>query len=304
MPNPIFGTLSNTYRSDRTFTPLAPLRETASKFLYSTSGFAPEKGAGTKWGRGEDYGLHIQTGNDSSSKVKGHRHFSSGFEYLPSEIPLVENYQLTALKRSNMRPHDHLVVDPQKTNMQECVISLEFPQQPIYFSHLSQKDLFPQHKPPGRRVAVIEEEAEEAEDSDGEYDVEPVLTFNREFKPDLRSSTKGCPWRTETINSDWRPAPVPRPTEQRVAADSFNKHRDHLKALKETHYSRTHGHAIKALQNTTPANMNLLDYKPSWKHDILREFNNKHSERPPDIRRPKEKRHVFSGVHSISIEHG
>ena len=37
----------------------------------------------------------------------------------------------------------------------------------------------------------------------GEYDAEPVLAFNREFKPDLRSSTKGSAWRSEKLNSDW-----------------------------------------------------------------------------------------------------
>ena len=79
----------------------------------------------------------------------------------------------------------------------------------------------------------------------GEYDVEPVLSFNREFKPDLRSSTKGSGWRTETLNSDWKPAPVPRPAEQRVSADTFNNHKQFARNLKTTHYSRTHGHAIK-----------------------------------------------------------
>lgn len=304
MPNPVYGTLSNTFRSDRTFTPLAPARETASKFLYDKSGHGQAAPQGQKWGRGEDYGLHISSSDNDRSKIKGHRHFSAGMEYLPSEVAQYQVYNLTALKRSNTRPHDHLVLEPQKINIQDSQIKLDFPQQPVYFSHLSQKDVFPQHKPPTKTAAVIEEEVDNAEDSDGEYDVEPTLAFNREFKPDLRSSTKGCPWRTETLNSDWRPSVVPRPAEHRVTAETFNKHKSHLKSLKETHYSRTHGYAINALSNTAPANRNLMEYKPSWKHDILKAFNEKHSEPMPDVRKPKEKKHIFYGVNTMNIEHG
>lgn len=305
MPNPVFGTLSNTFRSDRIITPLAPSRDTASKFLYNgTTGAGLTKPPGQKWGRGEDYGLHISTTDNDRAKIKGHRHFSAGFEYLPGEVPLYQVYDLTSLKRSNTRPQDHLVKEPQRMNIQDSQIKLDFPQQHPYYSHLSQKDLFPQHKPPTKIAAVVEEEVDDAEDSDGEYDVEPVLAFSREFKPDLRSSTKGCPWRTETLNSDWRPSVVPRPAEQKVAAETFNKHRSHLKTLKETHYSRTHGFAINALQNTTPINKNLLDYKSSWKHDILKAFNEKHSEPLPDIRKPKEKKHIFNGINTMCIEHG
>lgn len=304
MPNPVFGTLSNTFRSDRIITPLAPSRETASKFLYNSTGYGLAKPQGQKWGRGEDYGLHISTTDNDRAKIKGHRHFTAGCEYLPGEVPQYQVYNLTALKRSNTRPHDHLVTEPQKINIQDSQIKLDFPQQHTYYSHLSQKDLFPQHKPPTKIAAVVEEELDDADDSDGEYDVEPVLAFNREFKPDLRSSTKGCPWRTETINSDWRPAVVPRPDEQKVGAETYNKHKSHLKSLKETHYSRTHGYAINALQNTAPANKNLLDYKKSWKHDILKAFNAKHSESLPDIRKPKEKKHIFYGINTMCIEHG
>ena len=46
---------------------------------------------------------------------------------------------------------------------------MEFPQQHTYFSHLSQKDLFPQHKPPTKIAAVVEEEVDDADDSDGQF---------------------------------------------------------------------------------------------------------------------------------------
>ena len=76
-------------------------------------------------------------------------------------------YNLTALKRDPTRPHDHLVLEPQKINIQDSQIPLPFPQQHAYFSHLSHKDLFPQHKPPTKRAAVVPEELNDAADSDG-----------------------------------------------------------------------------------------------------------------------------------------
>jgi len=306
MPKPVYGTLSNTYRSDRTFTPLAPTRGTASKFLYSTTSAVPQPTA-HKWGR-DDLMRHLpDTSVDTSAslgaKIKGHRHFNSGWETLPEDVSQYQVYNLTALKRSNTRPHDHLVLEPQKINIQESQIRLPFPRQHQYYSHLSHTDIFPQHKPPAKAVAVREEEQGEAAESDGEYDVEPVLTFDREFKPDLRSSTKGNPWRTEALNSSWRPGPKPRPAEQKVSAETYNQHKDYAKSLKTSHYSRTHGYAINALPKCE-SSPNLQQYTPSWKHQILRKFNARHSEPLPDIRRPKEKRHIFSGVNTMSIEHG
>ena len=85
-----------------------------------------------------------------------------------SEVAQYQVYNLTALKRSNTRPHDHLVTEPQKINIQDSQIKMEFPQQHTYFSHLSQKDLFPQHKPPTKIAAVVEEEVDDADDSDGQ----------------------------------------------------------------------------------------------------------------------------------------
>ena len=61
---------------------------------------------------------------------------------------------------------------------------------------------------------------------------------------------------------------------------------------------------FQALQNTAPSNKSLLDYKKSWKHDILKAFNEKHSEVLPDIRKPKEKKHIFYGINTMCIEHG
>lgn len=301
MPQPVTGGLSNTFRSDRTFTPLAPNRSTASKFLYSQT--TPSvKRSGEKWGRDFDYGLAIS--DVQNQTIKGHKHFSCGFEQLPSDVAQYQVYDLTSLKRSHTRPHDHLVVEPQKINIQKYHLDyhMEFPKQHKYYSHLSHKDLFPQHKPPSKTVSVIPEEQDHAEDSDGEYDVEPVLAFDREFKPVLASSTKGCGWRREKLNDSWRPGPKPRPDEQKVSADAFNEHRKFARGLKETHYSRTHGYAIKALSSiSTP---NLLQYSPNYKHEILRNFNAKFCEKIPDIRKPMEKKHVFNGVNSMQIEHG
>eukprot|EP00116_Pleurobrachia_bachei_P007514 sb/3467776/ len=283
------------------------------------------RGPAMKWGRGEDYGLHIGDGDEAI--IKGHRHFTSGFESRPEDVDMTTLVDLTMLKKSNTRPRDHLVIEPQKINIQDSQIKLAFPQNHKYFSHLSAKDIFPQHKPPTKRVAVVEEQVEDAEDSDDEYDVPPTLVYDREHRPNIQSSTKGCPWRTETINSDWglvmklphhasapvgdfvfvtkdrlRPAPVARPLEQQVAAETFNQHKSFARKLKETHYTRIHGAAV-APRTSEP--LALADYKPNWKHDILRSFNNRHCEPLPDIRtKGSHKKHIFYGVNVMSIEHG
>merc|ERR1712007_316324 len=138
--------------------------------------------------------------------------------------------------------------------------------------------------------------------SDGEYDVPPTLAFDREHRPLQSVSTKGDPWRSEKLTNSWRPGPVPRPAEQKVSAATFNDHKQYLSGLKQTHYSRTHGTAITAVGTTTTTS--LSSFKPDWKHEILKKFNEKHNEPLPDIRRPKEKRHIFNGVHTLQIEHG
>eukprot|EP00116_Pleurobrachia_bachei_P007357 sb/3467619/ len=209
------------------------------------------RGPAMKWGRGEDYGLHIGDGDEAI--IKGHRHFTSGFESRPEDVDMTTLVDLTMLKKSNTRPRDHLVIEPQKINIQDSQIKLAFPQNHKYFSHLSAKDIFPQHKPPAKRVAVVEEQVEDAEDSDDEYDVPPTLVYDREHRPNIQSSTKGCPWRTETINSDWRPEPVARPLEQQVAAETFNQHKSFARKLKETHYTRIHGAADLLFYKTSQA---------------------------------------------------
>ena len=76
------------------------------------------------------------------------------------------------------------------------------------------------------------------------------------------------------------------------------------KLLREITVSLPNLKYLQALQTTAPSNKSLLDYKKSWKHDILKAFNEKHSEPLPDIRKPKEKKHIFYGVNTMCIEHG
>jgi len=311
MPQAPSQYLSNTFRSDRIITPGAPNRASASKFLYSQQNKGLSSAETIEWGRGKDYGLHtvMPIGNENfMMKVKGHRHYNGGSDLRPEDVAQYQVYTLTELKRSATRPWDHLVPAPQTLNIQERQIKKEFPRNHTYFSHISNGDIFPQHKAPTKSVAVLEEEQADAEDSDGEIDFDPVLNYSREFKPFLKSTTKGSAWRAEKSNKaleEWRPAPVPRPADMRMSASAYNAQKAYGKGLKQTHYQRVHevGRPPLLSSESTP---DLSSYKPGpgWKHDILKNFNATYNEKIPDLRKTKEKRHLFNGVNVMQIEHG
>ncbi|KAK3736634.1 hypothetical protein QZH41_017021, partial [Actinostola sp. cb2023] len=104
------------------------------------------------WGRSLSYGgtgaINLpeehRPKQESLTRVqKGHRHFGGGVLPFPSGLPIQQYYDLTLLKKSNVRRNDELIPDPHKVDIGKLAIQLKFPSEHPYYSHAPQFAVFP-----------------------------------------------------------------------------------------------------------------------------------------------------------------
>uniref|UniRef100_A0A8C4THG1 Sperm microtubule inner protein 4 n=1 Tax=Erpetoichthys calabaricus TaxID=27687 RepID=A0A8C4THG1_ERPCA len=99
------------------------------------------------WGRDRDYGgigpialpeHHRPKEEPPPAVMKGHRHFGFGGNPWPTSVPIQQYYDLTYLKKSNVRTNDQF----------EKQIQVPFPAKHPYQSHISYYAMFPTFKSP------------------------------------------------------------------------------------------------------------------------------------------------------------
>ncbi|XP_077993001.1 uncharacterized protein LOC144447016 [Glandiceps talaboti] len=145
--------LSRNFESSELFTPyMLPQRPTVSDLRYAHYREALERVPRLPWGTHREYGgiQRVNLPEDHRPKSepppvveKGHRHYGTGADPFPRGIPVNQYYDLTALKRSNIRSNDELVPRPQTIDMTKMKINKPFPAEHPYASHQSKFALFP-----------------------------------------------------------------------------------------------------------------------------------------------------------------
>ncbi|XP_006820583.1 uncharacterized protein LOC100378923 [Saccoglossus kowalevskii] len=145
--------LSRNYQSSELFTPYSlPQRPTVSELRYLHYRNALERVPRLPWGTHREYGgiQSVNLPDDHRPKSeppavveKGHRHFGTGADPFPRGVPVNQYYDLTSLKRSNIRSNDELVPRPESIDMTKLKINLPFPAEHPYASHQPKFALFP-----------------------------------------------------------------------------------------------------------------------------------------------------------------
>ncbi|XP_028674099.1 uncharacterized protein C7orf31 [Erpetoichthys calabaricus] len=152
------GHLSKTFESSEVLTPLqTPQRHTVSQESYQRYWENASKVPRCPWGRDRDYGgigpialpeHHRPKEEPPPAVMKGHRHFGFGGNPWPTSVPIQQYYDLTYLKKSNVRTNDQLVPKPPDAEISEKQIQVPFPAKHPYQSHISYYAMFPTFKSP------------------------------------------------------------------------------------------------------------------------------------------------------------
>ncbi|XP_020892876.1 uncharacterized protein C7orf31 [Exaiptasia diaphana] len=121
---------------------------------YKTRTYRPPH---APWGRSLSYGgtgpinlpdQHRPKQEPPTRVQKGHRHFGGGVVPIPCNLPIQQYYDLTLLKKSNLRRNDELIPDPHKLDIGKHAIQLKFPSEHPYHSHIPKCALFPNFDSP------------------------------------------------------------------------------------------------------------------------------------------------------------
>ncbi|CAH1241854.1 C7orf31 [Branchiostoma lanceolatum] len=146
--------LGGAYKSSELFNPLqTPQRPTVNEVSFEKYRALVEKNTKAPWGRGKlEYGGERKVQLPDQYRPKGepptvvqktHRHYGSGADGYPRGGPIQQYYDLTQLKRSNVRWNDQLLTNPQKSNMETVMIDLPFPAEHPYASHIARYAVIP-----------------------------------------------------------------------------------------------------------------------------------------------------------------
>ncbi|CAM9618342.1 unnamed protein product [Lampetra planeri] len=136
--------LSRTFQSSQEFTPMQlPPRITVSPGRYEAARArvpptpSPER---PPWGR-----------ESGTTAARGHLHYGFGGDPVPSGIRIKQCYDLTQLKRSNLRSNDQLLPKPQESLLQQHQARCPFPREHPFASHVSRLALLPSSDAPERQ---------------------------------------------------------------------------------------------------------------------------------------------------------
>ncbi|KAJ8354459.1 hypothetical protein SKAU_G00220260 [Synaphobranchus kaupii] len=75
--------------------------------------------------------------------IKGHQHFSYGGDIIPENVSITEYYDLTSLKKSNLRRNDERIPKPPEIDVIEKVIKVPIQREHPYASHIPRFAVFP-----------------------------------------------------------------------------------------------------------------------------------------------------------------
>ncbi|XP_063306777.1 sperm-associated microtubule inner protein 4 [Pelobates fuscus] len=150
--------LSRTLQSSEVWTPQQlPQRVTVSPNRYeeylATTAVPPR----LPWGREREYGGigpvslpddHRPKTEPPPLEAKGHKHYGYGGDTWPRGIPIKQYYEITQLKKSNVRASDDLYPKPPSASINDRQLDVEFPAEHPYHSHISKCSMFPNFEPP------------------------------------------------------------------------------------------------------------------------------------------------------------
>nr|XP_002122461.1 uncharacterized protein LOC100179710 [Ciona intestinalis] len=153
--------LSQNLASNESFTPLQQDRFTVSPDRYEEYRSTVKKQARAPWGRLRDYGgmQKIQLpeefiklkGYPPVVVQKGHRHYGTGASD-SRYLPIPQYYDVTDLKKSNVRTSDQVLPSSPDKQMSNLQIDLPFPAEHPHSSHIERFALFPCFKSPDDRT--------------------------------------------------------------------------------------------------------------------------------------------------------
>ncbi|XP_043922785.1 uncharacterized protein C7orf31 homolog [Protopterus annectens] len=190
--------LSRTLESTELLTPLQiNQRPTVSQERYQQYIQHVPKIPKMPWGREREYGGRgsVSLPDEHRPKVepptlvaKEHLHLGYGGDPWPRGVPVEQYYDVTHLKRSNLRVSDQLLPNPPDTSMNEKQIFRPFPAEHPYHSHIPKFALFPNFKSPDDPETGVQ-----ACDSEPVHSNIPANNFDVL----VYSKTKGSPYRHE-----------------------------------------------------------------------------------------------------------
>ncbi|XP_072431205.1 sperm-associated microtubule inner protein 4 [Chiloscyllium punctatum] len=144
--------LRPTFQSSEQITPAQFDRPTVSAARYGQYLETAPKVPRTPWGVEREYGgAGIMNLPDTfRARIeppvlmgKGHRHFGFGGYVLPSDVVIDQYYDLTQLKKSQLRATDQLIPSSAELALNQKQIRAPFPTEHPYFSHISKFAVFP-----------------------------------------------------------------------------------------------------------------------------------------------------------------
>ncbi|XP_078391819.1 sperm-associated microtubule inner protein 4 [Cetorhinus maximus] len=149
--------LSPTFQSNEQFTPMQFQRPTVSASRYDRYLESAPQIPRTPWGIEREYGgtgvinlpdNHRPKAEPPALMEKGHRHFGYGGHPLPSDVVIEQYYDLTQLKKSQLRPTDQLLPSTAEFALDQKQIRVPFPIEHPYYSHISKFAVFPNFNSP------------------------------------------------------------------------------------------------------------------------------------------------------------
>lgn len=141
-----------TYSSDVFQTFVRPQNEPKTQSNNLESNDSSEIYVKAPWGRARSYAgdgpICLPTENRPKCEPplvlqKTHHHFGSGLFAYPRGYPFSQHYDLTYLKKSNLRWNDELIPRPSTSQIHDKQIQVPFPQEHPLSSHMSRQALFP-----------------------------------------------------------------------------------------------------------------------------------------------------------------
>lgn len=149
---------SKTYESDIFHGFHRPRNESAASVNHSASdGDSSASCVKAPWGRARSYAgdgpVCLPTEHRPKSEPplvlqKTHHHFGSGLFAYPRGCPFYQYYDLTHLKKSNLRWNDELIPRPSTSQVHEKQIRVPIPKEHPLSSHMSRQALFPKFDNP------------------------------------------------------------------------------------------------------------------------------------------------------------
>ncbi|XP_067854074.1 sperm-associated microtubule inner protein 4 [Heptranchias perlo] len=194
-----YSELHPTFQSSGQFTPSQfPQRATVSVPRYNQYLENATQIPRTPWGTEREYGgvavvslpdtLRPKT-EPSLLMEKGHRHFGYGGYPHPSDVIIDQYYDLTELKRSNIRATDQLLPSAVEAAMGQKQIRLPFPAEHPYHSHVSKFAVFPNFTSSDDPYAGVR--------SGHLLPINPDMPA-KSYNVTVNRKTKGSPYRLET----------------------------------------------------------------------------------------------------------